>query len=455
MESYSLEGEDLILSRYFSGKRDKTTGFFVDVGAYHPTKYSNTYLFYSRGWRGINIDAMPGSMSLFSEMRPGDINLEYAVSSVKSIVDYFSFEEPALNSFNSSLSKDRQQRGCKLLNTAKISTMTLAEILDSHIPPGTTIDFMTVDTEGVDLDVLKSNDWDKYRPEVLVVECSSFKSNNVMNFSELENNDIYIYIMSLGYSPFAKTIDNVLFNRSLANEYRFNSELKEQKTVRKLIKSGMNDFEVMPATVNCIAAKDDKMMFTDGGLWTPQTQMLQSIYKWVVGSDLLPLNALSIDNNPDLDGILRTKWSGFTPIRAVYPDVDVQDLSQFADESFDLVYSHQVLEHIPKPWIAASEILRVTRKGGFGIHTTCAFNPRHGQPEFNDYYRFLPDGIAELFDGTTVLVKDEWGNRQAILYNVGIDDGYGALGGRRFSKVIGKHSDRLYPWHTWIIYQKK
>ena len=128
--------------------------------------------------------------------------------------------------------------------------------------------------------------------------------------------------------------------------------------------------------------------------------------------------------------------------------------ASFSDNFFDLVYSHQVLEHVPKPWIAAIEMVRVLKVGGIGIHTSCAFNPRHGLPEFNDYYRFLPDGLAELFDGVKVIVKSGWGNRQALLYNLAIDDGYGALGGRRFNKFVGQQNDEQYPWHTWIIFVK-
>ena len=62
-KSYSQEGEDLILSRYFDGQRE---GFFIDVGAFHPIRFSNTYLFYRLGWSGINIEARPGSKSFLT-----------------------------------------------------------------------------------------------------------------------------------------------------------------------------------------------------------------------------------------------------------------------------------------------------------------------------------------------------------------------------------------------------
>jgi hypothetical protein len=61
---YSQEGEDLIASRLFP---NQSTGFYVDIGAHHPTRFSNTYLLYTKGWRGINIDPLPGSKELFDK----------------------------------------------------------------------------------------------------------------------------------------------------------------------------------------------------------------------------------------------------------------------------------------------------------------------------------------------------------------------------------------------------
>ena len=75
--SYSIEGEDRIVRALLWQKHDK--GFYVDVGAHHPFRFSNTYLFYTQGWSGINIDATPGSMKAFNKYRPRDINLEVGV----------------------------------------------------------------------------------------------------------------------------------------------------------------------------------------------------------------------------------------------------------------------------------------------------------------------------------------------------------------------------------------
>ena len=67
----------MILRRIFIGK---LTGFYVDIGAHHPKRFSNTYIFYQRGWRGINIDAKPGTKEVFNKLRPRDINLEVPIS---------------------------------------------------------------------------------------------------------------------------------------------------------------------------------------------------------------------------------------------------------------------------------------------------------------------------------------------------------------------------------------
>mgnify|MGYP001334584774 CR=1 FL=1 len=86
----------MILNRIFG---NQAKGFYIDVGAHHPKRFSNTYLFYKRGWSEINIDAMPGSMKIFDKQRPRDINIEKPVSNEKKIMDFYIFNEPALNSF--------------------------------------------------------------------------------------------------------------------------------------------------------------------------------------------------------------------------------------------------------------------------------------------------------------------------------------------------------------------
>jgi SAM-dependent methyltransferase len=209
------------------------------------------------------------------------------------------------------------------------------------------------------------------------------------------------------------------------------------------------------ATAQPVDNVKPRLGFTDNGYWTPQTAMLESIREWALGCAEEPVSAISVDVNPTLDQIVNERWPGIRIQRAVPPEHDIQRLHQIPSDRFDLGYSNQVLEHVPKPWLAGAELVRILRPGGIGIHTTCAYNPRHGLPAFNDYYRFLPDGLAELFDGVEVLVKTGWGNRQVIQCNLTIDEGAGvSRSARRFHPDLAMPNDPNYPWVTWIIFRK-
>ncbi len=203
LKSYSQEGEDMILRRLFENQK---TGFYVDVGAHHPMRFSNTYFFYKRGWRGINIDAMPGSMKLFNKFRPRDINIEKAISSEKQIITYYVFNEPALNGFSKELSEERHGKGNYfIVSTIDMKTTTLEEIFDYWLPKGQEIDFLSIDVEGLDFEVLKSNSFEKYRPKVILIEILE------SSLSNLENNEISKFLKRVNYSIYAKTVNTVFF----------------------------------------------------------------------------------------------------------------------------------------------------------------------------------------------------------------------------------------------------
>lgn len=202
-KSYSQEGEDMILRRIFEKQK---TGFYVDIGAHHPKRFSNTYHFYKKGWRGINIDAKPGCMEIFRRIRPRDINLEFAISNKRRTLIYYCFNEPALNGFSKTLSIERNKKEeYKIIDEIKIETLTLAEVLDTYLPSDTTIDFLSIDVEGLDFQVLTSNDWSKYKPNVVLVEDLNF------SFDSPDNSKIYKFLIDKGYHIVAKTINTVFY----------------------------------------------------------------------------------------------------------------------------------------------------------------------------------------------------------------------------------------------------
>ena len=203
LTSYAQEGEDMILRRLFENRQP---GFYVDVGAHHPKRFSNTYFFYKQGWRGINIDAMPGSMKLFERYRPRDINLEIAIGDSEETLPYYIFDEPALNGFSESISIDRNQASpFKLMAKQDLQTQTLETVLNNHLPANQKIDFFSVDAEGWDLIVLQSNNWKKYRPEVVLVEILHGMLNRYID------DPIAKFLMEQGYSPYAKSTNTWIF----------------------------------------------------------------------------------------------------------------------------------------------------------------------------------------------------------------------------------------------------
>ena len=203
LKSYSQEGEDMVLRRLFEKQK---TGFYVDVGAHHPKRFSNTYFFYKLGWSGINVDAMPGSMTAFNRIRPRDINIEKPVSNKKQLLTYYAFNEPALNGFSKELSEERDGKGSYFVKFTKdIETSTLEEILDDNLPKVQSIDFLSIDVEGLDFNVLRSTNLEKYHPKVILVE--------ILNSSlvDIQVNEIYKFLTDAGYELYAKAVNTVIF----------------------------------------------------------------------------------------------------------------------------------------------------------------------------------------------------------------------------------------------------
>lgn len=209
LTSFSQEGEDMVLRRYFE---DRTTpGRFVDVGAHHPQRFSNTYYFYLQGWRGINIDAMPGSMTPFRAVRPDDVNVEAAISHEPQTLTYCVFNDGALNTFDPVLAAEREALpGYHVVERVPIRTRTLAEVLAEAIPTGSVIDFMSVDVEGLDLQVLRSNDWSRFRPELVLAEDSNARGG----LPQIAETPICRFMNEQGYIPWASTGMTVVYQRT-------------------------------------------------------------------------------------------------------------------------------------------------------------------------------------------------------------------------------------------------
>ncbi len=204
--SYSQEGEDMILARLFE---DRATGFYVDIGAHHPIRFSNTYKLYCRGWNGLNIDATPGSMEAFRYLRPRDTNVQAAVGAEGQQLTFYEFNEPALNTFSAEIARDRSIGRYRVLREVTLVTQSMGKLLSAHVPKDARIDFLSIDVEGLDYEVLSSNDWDRHKPELILAECLGVAT---MELAAAE--PVYQLLLGHGYEIVAKTVNTVFFRRS-------------------------------------------------------------------------------------------------------------------------------------------------------------------------------------------------------------------------------------------------
>lgn len=158
--TYAQFGEDTVLLELF---KDIGHGRYVDVGAHHPYRYSNTYLLCKKGWHGVNIDPNPHTIALFNEARPADKNI-CAGAGRAGTLTYYRFSDPAVNTFRKDeAEKWKGKSFLKFIGTTEIEIKPLSELVEGPI------DLLTIDAEGMDLEVLQSYDW-KHYPHVIVIE---------------------------------------------------------------------------------------------------------------------------------------------------------------------------------------------------------------------------------------------------------------------------------------------
>jgi FkbM family methyltransferase len=172
--SYSQSKEDLIIDKMIGYKK---TGFYVDVGAFDPLRFSNTMRFYKRGWRGINIEPNTFHWHTFMAKRNRDINLNIGIAQKKGNLTYYHMDPATLSTFVKKQIAEYERQGFTLLGTRKISVLPLCDVLEKFAK-GKTIDFMSIDVEGFEIDVLKSNDWKKFRPQFLCIESTKADRKN-------------------------------------------------------------------------------------------------------------------------------------------------------------------------------------------------------------------------------------------------------------------------------------
>lgn len=165
--SYAQNFEDVMLNRLFP---DKESGFYIDVGAHHPVIDSVTKAFYERGWHGINIEPVKEYFKLLEKDRERDINLNVAVGETASELEFFELESTGLSTFNQATAYELAEVNNYAVKSYKVPLKTLADICHEQVK--CQIDFLKIDVEGWEEQVILGHDWKNFRPVVIVLEAT-------------------------------------------------------------------------------------------------------------------------------------------------------------------------------------------------------------------------------------------------------------------------------------------
>jgi FkbM family methyltransferase len=193
---FSQEGEDLILYRLLS---DWNLGVYLDIGAHHPHRFSNTNMLHLQGWTGINIDANPWSIDQFEKYRPKDLNLNYVLDDAERNIEYYLFNEPAINTCDYEKAQSIiKNTNYKLIETREVSSKTFTELYEKFETTFQKVVLLNLDIEGFDLKILKSINWGVFFPEIVIVE------GDVTTIFECQADEINQLMIHNGYLLFSK-----------------------------------------------------------------------------------------------------------------------------------------------------------------------------------------------------------------------------------------------------------
>ena len=203
--SYSQSGEDIIIEYLFQLRKiDKPV--CLDIGAYHPVVANNTYKFFLKGSKCVNIDANSAAIENFSTTRSTDINLNIGIGGEDGEFDFYIMEDAALNTFSLEEKIGLEKMGHLFKQVKKIKMVPVNRVLKEYfddIAP----DFISIDAEGVDFDIIKSFNFSRYAPKVICIESINYTPDG----TGTKRIDLCRFIEQAGYFEYANTNINSIF----------------------------------------------------------------------------------------------------------------------------------------------------------------------------------------------------------------------------------------------------
>lgn len=202
---FSQLGEDAVLASYFQQRVDHkwgsfwntpcvTKGYYIDIGAYSPKRLSNSYYFYRQGWHGITVEPNKEAEKWFRLLRPRDTHICAAITDEDKKLNYYSGGYSGVNFISD---EEIKKTG---FTRYEINGLTLKSLIAQYVPKATNIDFLSVDCEGHDLQVLKSNDWMLYRPSIVIAETTA-------------DSELTDFMVAQKYEVIAWVLGSVLYRR--------------------------------------------------------------------------------------------------------------------------------------------------------------------------------------------------------------------------------------------------
>ena len=236
--SYAQNFEDVMLWRALKHIKN---GFYIDIGAWSPDVDSVTKAFYEAGWRGINVEPNPDYINLYGEKRKEDINLCVAVSDKVGEAEMYFVTDPGPSSLDKSIAEGYGSLGWEA-TPAIVKIRTLAHICEEYCLEND-IHFLKVDVEGFEEQVLRGNDWLRFRPWVVVVEAtlpmSQIESHEDWEPILLDANYSLAYADGLNRFYISKEHEELLssfkYPPNVFDEFKLISEIQAEAKVREAI----------------------------------------------------------------------------------------------------------------------------------------------------------------------------------------------------------------------------
>ncbi len=202
--AYSHWGVDLIITKLLNSKNK---GIYIDVGCHHPFLNNHSYLLYKSGWEGINIDIDYNSIDMFNFFRKSDVNIQTAVTNHKGEVDlYFYHNRAAKNTISKEFGSNAKEK-------KKINSDTLNNIIENSKFKNSKIDFVSIDVEGNEMNVLNGFNLKKYKPKLILLEFNipNKKEFYEKDINEITNSEVYKFLIKNDYKLINWNHDDLLF----------------------------------------------------------------------------------------------------------------------------------------------------------------------------------------------------------------------------------------------------